>query len=109
MIPVGSYTNGRVTLKHGEIEAGRRSDRFGEPPISPCAPIIRAGGEAVLDTGGPLTNTVLVKRRGKSLVLDYRLLGAGGEIYEARGPHTEPGFAVHRAGKKIYSAKFEPV
>ncbi|MGA2866625.1 MAG: hypothetical protein ABSF95_19290 [Verrucomicrobiota bacterium] len=108
MIPVGSYTNGDVSLKHGETEASRLSDRFGLPPISPCAPTIKAGGEAVLNAGGPLTNTVLVKRRGNSLVLDYRLLGAGGEVYEARGPHTDPGFAVYRAGKKIYCGKFEP-
>ncbi len=108
MIPVGSYTNGDISLKHGETEASRLSDRFGQAPISPCAPTIRAGGEAVLNAGGPLTNTVLVKRRGNSLVLDYHLLGAGGEVYEARGPHTDSGFAVYRAGKKIYSGKFEP-
>ena len=108
MLPVGSYTNGRVRLKHGEVEASRLADRFGRAPTVPCAPVIKSAGEAVLTIGGPLTNTVQVRRRGNFLVLDYRLLGAGGEVFEARGPHTDPAFAVYRAGKKVYSARFEP-
>ncbi len=107
-LPLGSYTNGRVSLKRGEVEASRLSDRFGRAPTVPCAPVVRSGGEAVLTTGGPLTNTVQVRRRGNFLVLDYQLLGAGGEAYEARGPHADPGFAVYRARKQIYSGKFEP-
>lgn len=107
-LPLGSYTNGRVSLKRGEVEASRLLDRFGRAPTVPCAPVIRSGNEAVLTTGGPLTNTLQVRRRGNFPVLDYQLLGAGGEAYEARGPHAEPGFAVCRAGKQIYSGKFEP-
>jgi hypothetical protein len=105
-IPVGTYSRCRISLKQGETEAYRASDRNGTGPL-PKAVIVNAREEAVLDMGGPLTNSVSVTWRGKSLVFNYQLVGARDEPYELLGARRQPEFAVYRANKKIASGKFE--
>ena len=63
----------------------------------------------VLNAGGPLTNTVAVGRHGRELRLDYRLVGAGGEIYRLanQNPTGPPGFVISKEGKKLASGAFE--
>jgi hypothetical protein len=46
---------------------------------------------AVLNVGGPLTNSVIVSRHGRDLRLDYRLVGAGGEIAAVVNHAGKPG------------------
>jgi hypothetical protein len=105
-IPVGSYSQCRVSLKHGDIEAIRSLDRYGAIPPADSV-VVKAMGEAGLNLGGPLTNSVSANRRGKTLVLNYRLLGAGGQVYELSGPRSQPAFAVYSSGKQIASGMFE--
>jgi hypothetical protein len=64
---------------------------------------------AVLDAGGPLTNSVTASRHGQDLRLDYRLVGAGGETYQLvkQDRSQPPEFAIYRGDKRIASGKFE--
>jgi hypothetical protein len=64
---------------------------------------------AVLQTGGPLTNSVTASRQGQDLRLDYCLVGAGGETYQlAKQDRSKPPeFAVYKGGKKIAYGTFE--
>jgi hypothetical protein len=50
-----------------------------------------------------------VQRRGHSLNLQYRLVGAGGETYQPlrQDPNEPPRFTIYRGEKEIASGKFE--
>ncbi len=63
----------------------------------------------VLSVGGPLTNSVTATRHGPDLRLDYRLVGAGGKIYQLANQNRSqpPEFAIYKGGRKIASGKFE--
>jgi len=62
---------------------------------------------AVLEVGAPLKQTVEVRRQGSLLLLNYKLLGAGGEAYTSDNRSDPPGFSVYKGDKKIASGKFE--
>jgi hypothetical protein len=64
---------------------------------------------AVLNVGGPLTNSVIASRHGQDLRLDYRLVGTGGETYQLANQDRSkpPEFAIYKGDKKIASGKFE--
>ncbi len=64
---------------------------------------------AVLNVGGPLTNSITANRHGQDLVMNYQLLGAGGEVYQmpAQDRSKPPKFAVYSGEKKIASGEFE--
>ena len=64
---------------------------------------------AVLDAGGPLTNSVTAIREGQDLRLDYKLIGAGGATYQLVKHDTSkpPEFAIYKGDRKIASGKFE--
>ncbi|MBC8470313.1 MAG: hypothetical protein H8D56_12650 [Planctomycetes bacterium] len=62
---------------------------------------------AVLKLGAPLTQTVKVKRRGSALILNYELLGGGGEIYTSSDRSKPPTFTIYKGDKEIASGKFE--
>ena len=68
---------------------------------------VAKGKPAVLKVGAPLKQTLKVKRRGKALVLDYKLLGLGGEIYSNQDRSKPPSFAVYKGDKEIASDKFQ--
>ena len=59
--------------------------------------------------GGPLTNSVTVKRRGSMLVLSYRLGGADGRAYRLiRQDRTKPPqFTITQGDKQLASGAFE--
>jgi hypothetical protein len=63
----------------------------------------------VVDVGGPLTNSVSVVRQGQDLVLNYRLVGAGGETYKMANTDSTkpPGFVISKNGRKLASGAFE--
>ena len=105
-IPAGTYREYRARLQQGQTEACRTPDRYGLAPS--MKPLVVSGrGPSLLELGGPLTNVVAVNRRGKSLVLNYQLVGAGGETYELPGPRQPPEFAVYQAQHKVASGAFE--
>lgn len=62
---------------------------------------------AVLKVGAPLKQGVRVERWGRFLVLNYELLGVGGEKYTQADRNKPPTFTVYKAGKEIASGKFE--
>jgi hypothetical protein len=104
-IPTGSYNQVEVRLEKngalayldsGPAQNGRQISVNDKTP-------------AVLDVGGPLTNSVTANRHGQDLVMNYQLLGAGGEIYQmpAQDRSKPPKFAVYSGEKKIASGEFE--
>ena len=62
---------------------------------------------AVLKVGAPLEQTVKAKRQGRILVLDYELVGAGGEKYTGGDRSKPPTFTVYKGDKEIASGEFE--
>jgi hypothetical protein len=104
-VPVGSYGQPNIRLEQGGVEAYRALDhQLSNKRIS-----IHAKTAAIVEIGGPLTNTVSVTRQGQDLYMDYRLVGVGGVPYQlANLDYTHPPeFAIYKADKKIASGKFE--
>jgi len=104
-VPVGRYGNWQVRIGSGGVTAhSERSDRNVRKPV-----IVGKDKPAVLTAGGPLTNSVGFTRRGRRLVLNYRLIGASEETYQlgAGDRSNPPRFAVYQDDKKIASGKFE--
>ncbi len=54
-----------------------------------------------------MRNIVQVKRSGGCLILDYKLLGRGGESYYCSEEHRSPGFVVYKGQSQIASGQFE--
>ncbi len=104
-VPTGSYNQPDIRLEQNGTEAycnstqpqvGGRISVAGQTPV-------------VLSVGGPLTNSVTATRHGPDLRLDYRLVGAGGKIYQLANQNRSqpPEFAIYKGGRKIASGKFE--
>ncbi|HXR04222.1 MAG TPA: hypothetical protein VN836_05895 [Verrucomicrobiae bacterium] len=104
-VPTGSYNQPDIRLEQNGTEAycnstqpqvGGRISVAGQTPV-------------VLSVGGPLTNSVTATRHGPDLRLDYRLVGAGGKIYQLANQNRSqpPEFAIYKGGRKITSGKFE--
>jgi hypothetical protein len=126
-VPLGRYQPYRIWLKQGEAEAyfnfglpqtGKANVVQAEtgaqlPVVSPPPPeqavVVDEQRPAVLAAGGPLTNCVSATRRGRNLLLSYRLIGAGGGKYRLAGggDGKPPQFTVGRSGKRIGSGLFE--
>ncbi len=105
-IPVGSYYNKpEIALEqkgaaaYCEQPRSQEGDRFSVDGKAP----------AVLNAGGPLTNSVTASRQGRDLVLDYTLVGVGGDAYTlATDDRTKPpSFAVYKGDKQLGSGDFE--
>jgi hypothetical protein len=104
-IPTGSYIHPDIRLKQNGAEAFCKPGqtqirwRFSVDDKTP----------AVLNVGGPLTNSVTASRHGRDLRLDYRLVGAGGETYQLANQNRSqpPEFAAFKGDRKIASGKFE--
>ncbi len=99
-MPVGEYRLQEVRLKGGYTcrllsVPGRDWVRVSEDKPS------------MLKVGAPLEQTVKAKRQGRILVLDYELVGAGGEKYTGGDRSKPPTFTVYKGDKEIASDKFE--
>jgi len=99
-LPTGKYSLQEVHLEGGYICYALRDPKrhlisvtFDEP--------------ATLKIGAPLKQTVKVNRQGHHLVMNYELLGAGGEKYTNGNSNEPPTFTVYRGDKEIASGKFE--
>jgi len=103
-VPTGRYGPARVALRKGGAEAGLDS----RAPAATGRIAISAKTPAVLTVGGPLTNSMSVRRAGRKLALSYELLGAGG-AYElaTRDAMNPPEFTVYQGEKKVGSGKFQ--
>ncbi len=69
---------------------------------------IEPGGFVTLKLGAPLRQTVKIERWGRSLVLDYQLLGRSGEAYTVtrRQGKNPPTFVIDQGGTKVASDHF---
>jgi hypothetical protein len=104
-IPTGSYNQPIVRLEQNGTVA------FCNPNQTPNSRRFSVDDKtpAVLNVGGPLTNSVNVSRHGEDLRLDYRLVGVGGETYQMANENRShpPEFAIEKGDKQIASGKFE--
>ena len=101
-IPAGKYWGPAVYLDGGASCGVLRSE-------GPTAVSVVAGETTVLNVGAPLRNTLLARRSGRIVRMDYRLLGVGGEKYVQlnRAARTGPRFAVRKGKLRIASGSFE--
>ena len=99
MLEPGVYAVREVHLKRGFTHYNHREPRITPVQVGPGAPVI-------VKVGGPLRQVVKVQRRGQLLIMDYQLIGAGGEWYGVSTGHR-PSFTVYKGDKKIASGKFE--
>jgi hypothetical protein len=98
-LPVGEYQ-----LMESHLEGGYTC--YGNFSNNNWIKII-ADKQAVLKVGAPLTKIIDVKRQGRVLQLNYKLLGAGGEKYTNADRSKPPIFIVYKGDKEIASGKFE--
>jgi len=100
-LPVGEYRLQEVRLQGGYSCGITR-------PISDADWVTVAEDKpAVLNVGAPLKQGVRVERWGRFLVLNYELLGVGGEKYTRVDRSNPPTFVVYKGDRKIASGKFE--
>ena len=62
---------------------------------------------AMLEVGAPLKQTIKMKRRGKALVLDYKLIGLGGEAYTNQDRNKPPSFTIYSRDDELSSGRFK--
>jgi hypothetical protein len=60
-----------------------------------------------LSAGGPLTNRIRASMQGRSLRLDYQLVGANGHSYQNVDLGKVPGFRVYRASRRVGGGDFQ--
>lgn len=99
-LPSGEYQLYEVRLQGGYICYAWRES--GAPSIT-----VTSDKPAVLKIGAPLRQTIKVERQGRVLVLNYKLLGVGGESYSFDDRSKPPIFTVYKGDKEIASGKFE--
>ena len=98
-LPVGEYSLLESHLKGGYVSLGTSTNEWIE--VSEEKP-------AVLRVGAPLEQVLEVNRRGKVLILNYKLIGAGGEQYrDPMRPETRPSFTIYKGERKVGSDKFD--
>jgi hypothetical protein len=99
-LAVGEYRLQDVRLKGGFISNSVRTSSYDWLTIVENEP-------AVLKVGAPLKQMLKVKRRGKALVLDYKLLGIGGESYNNTERDKPPKLIIYNGDEEINSGRFE--
>ncbi|HEY9174439.1 MAG TPA: hypothetical protein VI136_19320 [Verrucomicrobiae bacterium] len=107
-VPVGSYTSYQVHLQQSESSASLK-DSFSHRGVTSTI-TVQSNKPGTLVAGGPLTNTVTLRRRGNLLVMEHRVVGAGGEAYQLDGGANyehPPTFAVFSGEKRLATGKFE--
>ena len=98
-LPIGRYNLLESHLDGGYVcfqEAGPQSKWI----------TIAENRTAGLKVGAPLKQTMEVMRQGKTLILDYKLLGIGGETYFHKDRSNPPSLTVYKGDKEIASGKF---
>lgn len=109
-VPVGAYQYG-LSLKQGGVEARPSMNSLGSYARNSEPLVVGANRAATLTAGGPLTNSVTLARRGRSLAMSYQLLGAKGWAYQLQTARKEPEFTIYRPGKsadkELASGRFQ--
>ncbi len=68
---------------------------------------VAPGQVARLRVGAPLRQVVEIRRQGPAMVLNYELIGQGGERYAPDDTSEPPTFAVYKGEHKVASGDFE--
>jgi len=105
-IPTGEYRCRSIYLydeKVGIFEA-EQTNVAGSPSVS-----VPQDQSVTFKAGGPLNNSVDARREGHSLVLSYKLTGAGQRGYKRLRDRRDnpPTFAIYKGDKQIASDTFE--
>ena len=102
VLPEGNFRLEEVTLQGGYSCLGFQI------PAEARVVKIGAGASATLKLGAPLRQTVKIERWGAALVLNYQLLGRGGESYTVtrRQASKPPAFVIYRGERKVASGTF---
>jgi hypothetical protein len=100
-VPTGHYTQKTVWLR-SETNAAVNSVRPGAFEILSQRPYS-------IPAGGPLTNLVVLGRRGNTLTLSYQLAGAKGEAFTLypQDRAKPPQFKILRRQQQVMAGKFE--
>jgi hypothetical protein len=100
-IPVGNYTCQALNLRpqgQNHVYVQGLDKRV----------TIKQGELSTLKLGAPLKSTVSVNRANKCLVLNFKMVGQGGEEYSSSGTReTAPRFTVFQDDKEVHSGEFE--
>jgi hypothetical protein len=99
-LPVDSYNYNRII-----VGKTNRTPWFETRFLQPLS--ITAINTTVLRAGGPLTNLVTASLNGRSVRMDYQLLGSHGHSYQSTDSSHPPTFTVIHNGRTIASGNFE--
>ena len=100
-LPGGMYRVEQLELRGGYTCQQQSLGGLGQITVTKDKP-------AVLKAGGPLRQIIEVDRRGRTLVLNYGLLGIGNETYVAPTlADSRATFAVYNGDKTIGAGAFE--
>lgn len=102
-MPLGTYILRQVYMDAGVAGMLQRSN-FGTDTIR-----VEKDRIETIKAGGPLSNTVEVKRVGRILQFNYKLVGADGKSYVTiiRDDKKTPKFAVYKSDRQIGSGTFK--
>jgi len=111
-VPEGIAPSLDVRLFDGSLFAKRTYDYGNLLEGIPDLLEIKAGKPVEVADGGPLRNSVKVKRNGGSLVLDYTCVGNGGELYEimrknGKDEENPPKISIFSGDALLVSGQFE--
>jgi hypothetical protein len=95
--PAGKYYVECIELQGGSKLYPKEQDWFTLSPDRPYR----------LSLGSPMNAQVKARRRGRTLILDYRLLDADGRNYARRTLSSPPSFKVFEDGREIGSGVFK--
>ena len=99
-LPAGQYILQNVRLKGGYTHQ--------TTPDNPNRVTISKDSPALLKVGGPLNQTISIRRKGRILELTYALVGVGGETYvTTANQDRRPTFAVYKGDREIAAGEFE--
>jgi hypothetical protein len=99
-VPVGTYRVQRVELRGGYMSLSGGTGELKRIAITEDIP-------EVLKLGGPLRQEVQATRQGRLLILNYKLLGIGGEAYRSTSSGRPPRFTVYKGDRAIGSGQLE--
>jgi hypothetical protein len=99
-LAIGEYRIQNVSLKGGYTCNSLNASTNGWITIAENEPV-------VLKVGAPLKQILTVNRQGKNLIMDYKLLGVGGEAYINGARSSRPGFTIYKGDKEIATGRFE--
>lgn len=100
-LPVGQYRLLQVYIIGG-YSCGFRTSMSGSNLIK-----IEENKQAAIRAGAPLKQVIETARRGKFLILNYKLIGIDGQNYIRTNIDKKPEFSVYKGNKLIGSGKFQ--